>query len=203
MSHNTWVHRIARRLIVRPLARVGATPNQVTTARLAIGLSAAACLALGTEGWRLAGAGLFVVSFLLDRADGDLARTTGQTSPGGHTYDLVSDAVCNALTFVGLGLGLTGSSLGLWAVPMGLLAGGAVAAILVLVMRIESLRGARAGELKGVAGFDPDDAILVVPVAIALGAAQGLLTAAAVGAPAFALFFFALLRRRLAADGAG
>lgn len=197
MSHNTWAHRVARTLIVKPLARTAVRPNQVTTVRLLVGLSAAACLTVGTPEWRLAGAALFVVSFLLDRADGDLARLTGQTSPGGHTYDLVSDSVCNALTFVGLGLGLVATPLGLWAVPMGLLAGSAVAAILLLVMRMESLAGARAAELKGFAGFDPDDAVLFVPVAIALGAAEGLLIAAAIGAPAFALFFFLLFRRKL------
>lgn len=201
MSHNTWAHRIARTVIVRPLARTSVRPNQVTTARLVVGLSAAACLAIGTPAWRLLGAALFVVSFVLDRADGDLARLTGQTSPGGHTYDLVSDSVCNALTFVGLGLGLTDSPLGLWAAPMGLAAGAAVAAILLLVMRMESLAGARSAELKGFAGFDPDDAVLFVPLAIALGAAEGLLIAAAVGAPAFALFFFLLFRRKLRAAG--
>ncbi len=199
MSHNTWAHRIARTVIVKPLARTTVRPNQVTTLRLVVGLSAAACLAVGTPEWRLAGAALFVVSFLLDRADGDLARLTGQTSPGGHTYDLISDSVCNALTFVGLGLGLTSSPLGLWAVPMGLLAGGAVAAVLLLVMRIESMEGARAAELKGFAGFDPDDAILLVPLALAVDSAEGLLVAAAVGAPAFALFFLAVFRRKLRA----
>jgi phosphatidylglycerophosphate synthase len=200
MSHNTWVHRVAGRAFVPPLVRAGVTPNQVTTVRLLTGLSAAACLAVGTPTWQLTGAALFLVSFFLDRVDGDLARATGQTSPAGHTYDLVSDTVCNALTFVGLGLGLTASPLGSWAVPLGLLAGSGVAAILILVMRIERLQGARAAELKGIASFDPDDAILIVPVAIAFDAAQGLLMAAAVGAPAFALFFLVAFRRKLLAS---
>jgi phosphatidylglycerophosphate synthase len=168
--------------------------------RLLTGLCAAAFLAVGTPAWRLAGATLFLVSFFLDRVDGDLARATGQTSPSGHIYDLVSDTVCNALAFVGLGLGLTASPLGSWAVPLGLLAGGGVAAVLILVMRIEKLQGARAAELKGIARFDPDDAILFVPFAIAFDAAQGLLVAAAVGAPAFALFFVVVFRRKLLAS---
>ena len=156
--------RIARRGIVPPLARAGITPNQVTTVRLLVGLSAAACFAAGTFTWRLAGAVLFVVSFVLDRADGDLARATGHTSPAGHTYDLISDTVCNALAFVGLGLGLTDSSLGSWAVPLGLLAGGGVVAVLLLVMRIERLQGARAAELKDLSRL-PDVLDEVVPVA--------------------------------------
>jgi phosphatidylglycerophosphate synthase len=200
MSHDTWVHCIARAAVVRPLARTRATPNQVTTARLLVGLSAAACFAVGTPAWRLAGAILFVVSFVLDRADGDLARVTGQTSPAGHTYDLVSDTVCNSLAFVGLGLGLTDSSLGSWAVALGLLAGGGVAAVLLLVMRVEKLQGARAGELRGVAGFDPDDAMLIMPIAVVCDAAGGLLLAAGVGTPFFALVFFIFFRRKLIAS---
>ncbi len=199
MSHNTWAHRIARIVIVQPLAKTAVHPNHVTAARLCLGLVAAACLAVGTPDWRLAGAAVFVVSFLLDRADGDLARLTGRTSPGGHVYDLVADTLCNALTFVGLGFGLTASSLGPWAILMGLVAGAAVAAILLLVMRIESLQGVRAAELKGFAGFDPDDAVLIVPIALAWGAAEALLTAAAIGAPAFALLFLYVFRRKLRA----
>jgi archaetidylinositol phosphate synthase len=133
---------------------------------------------------------------LLDRADGDLARLTGRTSPGGHTYDLIADSLSNALFFVGLGVGLRDGDQGLWAVPMGLLAGGAVAAILWMVMRIEETKGARAAELGGFAGFDPDDAILIAPVAIWWGMSEGLLLAAAVGAPAFALFFAWLFWRK-------
>jgi phosphatidylglycerophosphate synthase len=199
MSHDTWAHRIARRGIVPPLVRAGVAPNQVTTMRLLVGLSAAACFAAGTPGWRLAGVVLFVVSFILDRADGDLARATGRSSPAGHTYDLVSDTVCNALTFVGLGVGLTSSPLGFWAVPLGLLAGGGVAAVLLLVMRVERLHGARAAELKGIARFDPDDAVLIVPILIALDAAQELLVAAAVGTPVFASFFVIVFQRKLRA----
>ncbi|MGF1608896.1 MAG: CDP-alcohol phosphatidyltransferase family protein [Kiloniellales bacterium] len=199
MSHNTWIHRIAR-VAVRPLVQSDITPNQVTTLRLGAGIAAAGAFALG-NGTALAwGAGIFVVSMVLDRADGELARLSGKTSAWGHKYDLVSDAVCNALAFVGLGIGLRDSSLGLWALPMGLDAGLAIALILWLIIKMERAGGERAGELPGLAGFDADDAMLLVPLAIWLGLAQGLLIAAAVGAPLFALLMYLWLRRRPAGD---
>jgi phosphatidylglycerophosphate synthase len=199
MSHDTWIHRGVRAAVVRPLARTPVTPNQITTLRLATGLAAAAALAVGTVGWRDAGAGLFLASALLDRVDGDLARFTGKTTPWGHTYDLISDAACNMLVLVGLGIGLRGGPFGLWALPMGVVAGAAVGVILWEVMRMEALGGPRTAELDGAAGFDPDDAIFAIPVALWLGWADGLLMAATVIAPAFAVFFYAYVRRRLAA----
>ena len=201
MSHNTWFHKVARVAVVTPLAKTPVTPNHLTFVRLAAGLAAAGALAVGEETWRHWGAGLFVLSMLMDRADGDLARLTGRTSPWGHKLDLITDALCNTLIFVGLGIGLRGSEFGGWAIPMGLLAGGAVALILFLVLRIEALEGARAAEIGYVAGFDPDDAIIAVPVALWLGWAEGLLVAASIGAPAFAVFFVWLFWRKLKGQG--
>jgi phosphatidylglycerophosphate synthase len=134
---------------------------------------------------------------LLDRADGDLARMTGRTSPRGHVYDLISDAASNALIFLGLGAALRHGPFGLWSIPMGAVAGLAVAMILWAVMRVEEAEGARAAELGGIAGFDPDDAMLIVPVSIWLGGSTALLVAAAIGAPLFAGFFAWKFRRVL------
>ncbi len=103
MSHNTWIHRGVRIVLVRPLAKTPVTPNQLTLVRIAAGLAAAAALAVGDPVWSAWGAGLFVLSLIMDRADGDLARLTGKTSPQGHTLDLISDATCNTLIFAGLG----------------------------------------------------------------------------------------------------
>lgn len=197
MSHDTWIHKIARATIVRPLANTAVTPNQVTTVRIIAGVAAAMSLAYGARETAIYGAVLFMLSMLLDRADGDLARLTGRTSPGGHTYDLFADAFCNTLIFIGLGIGLRGSEFGLWAIPMGMLAGGAVATILMLVIRIEKLQGARAAEIGSFFGFDPDDAMLAIPIAVLLGWSQGLLVAACIGAPAFALLFVFLFRKAL------
>lgn len=203
MSHDTWIHKVARATVSRPLARTRVQPNHLTTLRLVGGIAAAGCFAVGAPGWWGIGVALFLVSMLLDRADGDLARLTGRTSPFGHRYDLVSDAANNAVAFAGIGIGLRESAmLGGWAVPLGLLAGLAVATVLWVVMRLEEGQGARAGELRGVAGFDADDAMLAVPAAVLLGWTEGLLIAAAIGAPAFALFFVWLFRRQLRAERA-
>ncbi len=196
MSHDTWIHRGVR-LAVRPLVGTRITPNQITTVRLAAGLVAAAALAHGGEAWRDWGAGIFLLSMLLDRADGELARLGGKTSPSGHTYDLVSDALSNALAFLGLGIGLRAGMFGLWAPVMGLLAGLALAAILWLVISLEEAHGQRAAELGTTAGFDPDDALLILPVAVWLGLSDWLLLAACLGAPAFAVFMGLKFRGRL------
>ena len=81
MSHNTWIHKIARATIVRPLAKTSVTPNQVTTVRILAGVSAALCLAYGKVEWSNYGAILFILSMLLDRADGDLGAHDGTDKP--------------------------------------------------------------------------------------------------------------------------
>ncbi len=188
-------------MAVRPLVKTPVTPNHLTTLRLATGLAAAGALAVGASPWQHIGAAIFVVSLVLDRADGELARLAGKTTPWGHTYDLIADAASDTLIFVGLGVGLRESALGLWAIPMGMAAGAAVAAIFWLIMRIEAVEGQRAAELPSVAGFDVDDTILIVPVAVWLGGSVPLLVAAIIGAPAFAMFFVRVLLRRRAAAG--
>lgn len=182
---------------MRPLAKTAVTPNQITTLRLFAGMGAAACFAIGQEFWAIVGSVIFVLSLCLDRADGILARLTGKTSPWGHTYDLIADSASNSLAFVGIGVGLRDGDLGLWAIPLGLIAGLAISAVLWLVMRAEGQDGDRAAELEGAAGFDPDDAMLAVPVAVLLGWSEPLIIAAAIGASAFALFFYWRFRRFL------
>jgi len=199
VSHDTWIHRLSRVTVARPLAATPVTPNHVTTARLVTGIAAAAAISVGLPLWRDVGAAVFVLSVVLDRADGELARMTGNTSAAGHRYDLIADAVANAAIFFGLGIGMRNGGFGLWALPMGVLAGAGVAAILTMVIRVEAAKGVRAGELPGIAGFDVDDLILVVPLALWLGATDLLLAAGAVGAPAFALVYFWIYRRRLRA----
>lgn len=197
MSHNTWIHKVSRVLIVNPLIDTPVRPNHLTIVRLATGLGAFVGFAIGAVPWVQIGAVAFLISMLFDRADGDLARLTGRTSPLGHTLDLIADALCNSLIFVGLGIGLSHGNYGIGAIAMGITAGVAVAAILCMVIRVESFEGARAAELGGIAGFDPDDAMCLVPIAVLFETAEGLLLAAAIGAPCFAMLFLILFRRKL------
>ncbi len=194
MSYNTWIHRMTR-VAVRPLVDTSVTPNQITSVRLAAGIAAAAAFAVGDDSVRHWGASIFLISMVLDRADGELARLSGKTSAWGHKYDLVSDSMCNALAFIGLGVGLRDGAYGAWSVLGGVAAGLAISLILWLVLELEDSYGEQAGELPGAAGFDADDAMLVVPLAVWIGLAQGLLVAAAVGAPVFAFVLFLWFRR--------
>lgn len=196
MSHNTWLHRLAR-LGVKPLVNTPVRPNHITTIRLGAGLYAAYAFSLGDQQSLIVGAWVFIASMLLDRADGDLARLSGKTSRFGHRYDLVSDSVCNALAFVGLGIGLRHTDLGQNAVALGCLAGLAIALILWLVIRVEANAGERSAEVAGANGFDPDDAMLAVPIAVLLGWSKGLVIAAAIGAPIFCLAMFVVFRKKL------
>jgi phosphatidylglycerophosphate synthase len=198
MSHNTWIHRLVRPM-VEPLVDSPITPNQVTTLRLIFGLSASAACMAGGQTWIGIGGLLFLISMLLDRADGTLARLSGKRSSFGHRYDLVSDAVCNAIIFVGLGIGLRDSSLGGWTVLLGVLAGLAVGAVLLMVVLAERQEGERAAELPNLAGFDADDGMVFVPIALWLGWALPLLYLAASVTPVFALFFAWKHRRFLRA----
>jgi phosphatidylglycerophosphate synthase len=188
MSHNTWIHRLVRPL-VEPLANSSVTPNQLTTLRLTFGLLASAACMVGDQIWLSIGGALFVIALLLDRADGILARLSGKMSRFGHRYDLVSDAISNAMIFVGIGVGLRDGPLGWWTALLGLAAGLAVMAILSMVVWAEGQEGERAAELPSMAGFDPDDGVLVVPIIIWLGWSLPLLYLAAAVTPLFALFF--------------
>ncbi len=146
--------------------------------------------AVGENDWMIAASVLFAVSMLLDRADGALARLSGKTSPWGHRYDLIADSLCNTLAFVGIGIGLRETDLGAWSILLGIIAGGAISAVLWLVIRAEERDGRRAAELKGQGGFDPDDALLFVPVFMLFGWGVYLIAAAAIGASIFVIFFF-------------
>jgi len=194
MSHNTWIHRLVT-IGVRPLVHSPVRPNHITAARLATGISGALMFAWGTQEADLGGAVMFVLSMLLDRADGVLARLQGSMSPGGHLFDLIADAMVNGLTFFGLGVGARFMGLGDWTILIGLEAAGAVLAMLWMVSRIEARAGSGAVGLHSVAGFDPDDAMLAIPVIVVLGGKLLLILVAAVGASLFALAF-ALLRRK-------
>ena len=160
MSHNTLLHHVVRPG-VRLLAGTGVTPNQVTTLRLLTGLSAAVGLAHGEGPWAASGAALLVVSMLLDRADGELARHTGQFSRMGYRYDLVADGLSTIAVFVGMGLGgQTAFGTASWV--CGLVAAAGVLALFVLMRAFEP------GEDSAptVRLVDPDDALLLVPVLV-------------------------------------
>lgn len=184
MSHNTWTHAIVRPP-VRWLARTPVTPNHLTGLRFLTAVASCFLLATGNSGESNVAAGLFLVSFLLDRADGELARQSGKSSILGHRLDLLADYSANVLVFLGMGLGLSDGDMGWSAIMLGLIAGFAIIAIFGLVSRIEHIDGVGAAAFPTAIGFDPDDAMLIVPLSIWSGAEAVILTAASIGAPAF------------------
>ena len=89
---NRFVARPLAAVLVVPLARTGITPNQVTFLTLPVFLAGAVVLALlPSWGALLAGAAIIELSYVLDCADGQLARLKGTSSPVGAHLDFLMD----------------------------------------------------------------------------------------------------------------
>jgi phosphatidylglycerophosphate synthase len=179
---------LARRLVT-PLKDSRTSPNHLTTVRLAVGLAAAAAFLPGTYGWTNIGALLLVLSNFLDHTDGELARISGKTSRIGHVYDLASDAVVTIFLFLAIGVAVgtrTGILLQLSPAVLGLAAGGTIALIFYLRMRIEALAGKTASKQGSLAGFETEDVLYLLPLVTVFNGLTNFLVAAAIGAPLFA-----------------
>jgi archaetidylinositol phosphate synthase len=203
MSHDTVIHRVVRPA-VRMAARAGLTPNQVTTMRLVTGLAASVIFAQGTYGWMVLGGIVFLFSMLLDRADGELARQTGEMSVTGHRYDLAADGIASVATFVGLGIGLayTGGPSALW---FGALAGLGVGALFFELNVLKVVPVCGHDLLGGRIIVDPDDAMILVPILIWCNLAAPMVVVAAVVTSCAAVGLGALgfLRGRVDASAHG
>lgn len=186
MSSNTLIHRTVRPA-VRRIAHTRITPNHITTLRLVTGIAAAIAFAHGGTLWPSVGGGIFVLSMLLDRADGELARQTGRSSVAGHRYDLVSDCASNIIAFIGIGIGAQ-PALGILGPLLGVLAGVGIGALFwqLNALKLVELRPYSAWGDRFNA--DPDDALIFVPLLVWCGAAVPALIAAAVITPLAALW---------------
>jgi archaetidylinositol phosphate synthase len=189
-AQRPWDARLARRLVT-PLKDSRATPNHLTTVRLAAGLAAAAAFLPGTYGWTNIGALLMVLSNFLDHTDGELARISGKTSRIGHIYDLASDALVTVLLFLAIGTGVgahVGTLLQLPPALLGLVSGSAVALIFYLRMRIESMMGKSGTQQGRLGGFETEDILYLMPLVTLCNGLTNFLIAAAIGAPLFAIW---------------
>lgn len=108
--------------LARWAARRGLTPNQVTTASLAIGVLAALAFATGDRAGLVAGAILLQISFATDCVDGQLARYTRNFSKLGAWLDAVFDRTKEYAIYAGLAIGASGTGDPVW-----VLAGAALA----------------------------------------------------------------------------
>jgi archaetidylinositol phosphate synthase len=159
MSHNTLIHRLVRPP-VRLLAPTRIRPNHITALRIASAIGASLCFANGAPNQIWAGAGLFIGSALLDRADGELARLTRQFSPLGHRLDLIADFSSTILVFLAIGIGASKGWLEWRALALGGLAGlGAGMLFWHLNHQVDDRRRPLPSRL-----FDPDDLVLSVPI---------------------------------------
>lgn len=194
--HTSWTHRLCR-VLVRPLVGTPVTPNHLTLARLVSGVAACAAFSAGDGTWMLWGGVLWLISCLLDRADGELARLGGLSSPWGHQFDYYCDVAVNGLFFLAIGVGLRNGEYGAWTIAMGAIAGTSVAAASVLSERLEQVSGSGAKAYAGILGFDFDDILYLLGPAGWFGLFPAILIGASICAPLIvALTGARLLRMR-------
>lgn len=107
------------RYVARWCARRGLTPNQVTTASLLTALFAASSAATGTRIGFVAAGLLLLASFVLDCADGQLARYSLQYSTLGAWLDATFDRAKEYAYYAGLALGAARGGDDVWALALG------------------------------------------------------------------------------------
>jgi phosphatidylglycerophosphate synthase len=100
--------------IARWAARRGLTPNQVTTASMAVGTLAAAAFATGERWGLVAGALLLQLAFTLDCVDGQLARYTMTFTKFGAWLDSIFDRGKEYVVYAGLAIGASHAGDPVW-----------------------------------------------------------------------------------------
>ncbi|MBK8941489.1 MAG: CDP-alcohol phosphatidyltransferase family protein [Polyangiaceae bacterium] len=104
---NHYFMRVLAGYVVAALSRTPATPNQITIVNLVLFLVATAMLvALPSYEGGLLAILVLELSYLLDCADGMLARHKGLASKAGHHFDFFTDETKAAALVVGVGLRL-------------------------------------------------------------------------------------------------
>jgi len=142
---------------MRLLIGTRVTPDHLTWLRVITGGIACACFAYGAREAQVAGGVAWILSALLDRADGELARLSNRTSAKGHRFDMQADTGVNSAMFLAVGIGLRHGPFGYWAVALGALCSLAMLLSLVWCDEIEDELDPGATVLGGTGGFDPDD----------------------------------------------
>ncbi len=195
--HTSWTHLLTR-VMVRPLVGTRVTPNHLTTGRLVSGILACAAFMVGDFTWDIFGGIMWIISCLLDRADGELARLGGTSSPGGHLYDYYCDIAVNGLFFFAIGVGLREGDFGLWAVVLGTVASITVVWASVLSEELEDTSEPGTKAYAGILGFDFDDILYLFAPAAWVGLFPYLLIGSAIGGPVFAALTWVRLRKQKA-----
>ncbi len=200
--NQTYAHAFAR-LFVRPLIGTWVRPNHLTVLRLGVGIAACVLLAMGSRSDAVWSGVLWIVTCILDRADGELARIGDLRSECGKTLDFYSDLILDSLWFLGAGIALRYSWLGDAAVPLG-----ALTCLCMLVCMgsselFERLSGPGVKVFYGIRHFHPDDALFLLAPFTWLGWLTPILIAASICTPIIAtvtVIRYIALRRRTAAS---
>jgi archaetidylinositol phosphate synthase len=202
MPTKPWDSRIAHALIL-PLRDTRVHPNHVTTAALLSGVGAATLYAIATPATADAAAACWVLTSILDHADGELARLTGRVSEFGHRYDRVADLIVKLSLFAGMGASLRHGPLQHWGLLLGVLGGASL--VTIFLLRGEMARRSGVGAFKQpiVGGFELEDILYVIAPLTWLGWLGPFLVCTAIGTPLFALWCAWRLWRLSPAAGPG
>jgi phosphatidylglycerophosphate synthase len=183
--NQSYAHLVAR-AVVRPLLGTWVRPNHITVLRMAIGIAACGLLATGVGVCEVWSGVLWVVTCLLDRADGELARLGDMRSELGRWLDFYSDLVLDSLWFLAMGFGLRHGVLGRAAIPLGVST--CVCMLLCIGMSELYERASEPGvkTFYGLRRFHPDDALFLFALFIWLHVLPLVLVAASVATPLLA-----------------
>jgi archaetidylinositol phosphate synthase len=198
--NQTYAHAFAR-ILVRPLLNTWVRPNHLTVLRLLVGLAACVLLSAGTRSAASWSGVLWIVTCVLDRADGELARLGDMRSASGKILDYYSDMVLDSFWFLAAGIGLRHSWLGYAGVTLGLLSCGSMLLCIWCAEMFERLSAPGVKTWYGVKRFHPDDALFLLAPLTWLGWLGPTLIAASVCTPVMAIIIVAryvALKRRTA-----
>lgn len=197
--NQTYAHALAR-VLVRPLLGTWVRPNHLTGLRLVLGLVACAFLAIGTPVMLLLSGVLWTATCVLDRADGELARIGDMRSESGKVLDFYSDLLLDSLWFLAVGAALRNSSLGDFAIMLGVLCAASMVVCILCAEWFERRSGPGVKTFYGVQRFHPDDALFLLAAFTWCHWLAPLLIAASICTPLIALIVIArcvaLLRRQ-------
>lgn len=101
-------------LFVKAVYRTPLTPNQTTIVAGALGVVAGFEFSRGAAAAASAGAVLYLLSNVLDCADGMLARLQNSGTPLGRIIDGVADYIASMAIFIGIGVGLDVAGSPVW-----------------------------------------------------------------------------------------
>lgn len=112
--YSTFVLRRASKPVTALALRMGLSPNQISLFSLLVGLSAAACFAVGSTPAVVCGALLLQASLIIDCVDGEVARFTRSFSDLGAWLDASTDRVKEYAAYAGLAAGAMRNDRDIW-----------------------------------------------------------------------------------------